>query len=151
MVKYDDESIINIKFLLYYFEWMSGLKINYHKSEVLVFGVSKEEQDRTANMLNYQVGTLPMTYHKTVGVKGFERILEKMRNKLQPWKGKNLSSGARLILTNSSLSSIPTYRMFSLFETNHQRMDSIRSKFFWRGDVEKFKYHIVKWVLAKRF
>ena len=115
MVKYDDESIINIKFLLYYFEWMSGLKINYHKSEVLVFGVSKEGQDRTANMLNYQVGTLPMTYHKTVGVKGFERILEKMRNKLQPWKGKNLSSGGRLILTNSSLSSIPTYRMFSLF------------------------------------
>ena len=116
-----------------------------------MFGVSKEEQDRTANMLNYQVGTLPMTYHKTVGVKGFERILEKMRNKLQPWKGKNLSSGGRLILTNSSLSSIPTYRMFSLFETNHQWMDSIRSKFFWRGDVEKFKYHIVKWVLAKRF
>ena len=24
-------------------------------------------------------------------------------------------------------------------------MDSIRSKFFWRGDIDKFKYHMVKW------
>ena len=32
----DDKTIRNTKFLLYCFEWMSGLKINYHKSEVLV-------------------------------------------------------------------------------------------------------------------
>ena len=44
MMAYDDKSIINMKFLLYCFEWMSGLKINYHKSEVNVYGVSEEEQ-----------------------------------------------------------------------------------------------------------
>ena len=41
MVACDDESITNMKFLLYCFEWMSGLKINYHKSEVYVFGVEE--------------------------------------------------------------------------------------------------------------
>ena len=129
------------------------MKINYHKSEVLVFGVDKEEQDRVANMLNCKVGKLPLNYlglpisDRKLGVKTFDKVQLKMRNKLQPCKGKNLSSGGRLILTNSSLSSIPLYLMgmFALFEGNHQHMDSIRSKFFWRGDIEKFKYHMIKW------
>jgi hypothetical protein len=24
-------------------------------------------------------------------------------------------------------------------------MDTVRSRFFWRGDLKKFKYHMVKW------
>jgi hypothetical protein len=39
MVEGDDESIINMKFILYCFEWLSGLKINYHKSEAFIFGM----------------------------------------------------------------------------------------------------------------
>lgn len=35
-----DSSITNLKIVLYCFEWLSGLKINYHKSEVLFFGFS---------------------------------------------------------------------------------------------------------------
>jgi hypothetical protein len=74
-------------------------------------------------------------------------MVTKMRNKLQPWKGKNLSSGGRLVLINSSLSSMPIYSMgmFLLNEETHHKMDSIRSKFFWRGDRDKFKYHMMKW------
>ena len=80
---------------------MSGLKINYHKSEVIAFGVSSEEQNRIANMLNCKVGSLPMTYmglpisDSNLGVHSFEGIVEKMRKKLQAWKGKNLSSGGK--------------------------------------------------------
>jgi len=117
LMSHDDQTIINMKFFLYCFEWMSGLKINYHKSEVIAFGVSSEEQNRIANMLNCKVGSLPMTYmglpisDSNLGVYSFEGIVEKMRKKLQPWKGKNLSSGGRLVLTNSSLSSLPIYMM----------------------------------------
>jgi len=117
LMSHDDQTIINMKFFLYYFEWMSGLKINYHKSEVIAFGVSSEEQNMIANMLNCKVGSLPMTYlglpisDSNLGVYSFEGIVEKMRKKLQPWKGKNLSSGGRLVLTNSSLSSLPIYMM----------------------------------------
>jgi hypothetical protein len=50
------QSITNMKFLLFCFEWMSGLKINYHKSEVVTFVVDKENEDRIANMLNCKVG-----------------------------------------------------------------------------------------------
>jgi hypothetical protein len=41
---------------------MSGLKINYHKSEVVTFGVDKENEDRIANMLNCKVWGVPMKY-----------------------------------------------------------------------------------------
>lgn len=70
-----------------------------------------------------------------------------MRNKLSPWKGKLLSSGGRIVLTNSSLSSIPSYTMgmFRVSEGIHQKMYSVRSQFFWRGSGDKFKYHMMKW------
>lgn len=61
-MEYDDMSIINMKFTLYCFEWMTGLKINCHKSEVVVLGVNLSEQQRVANMMNCQVGDLPMKY-----------------------------------------------------------------------------------------
>jgi hypothetical protein len=38
----DEQTILNAKFLLYCFEDMSGLKINYQKSEVLVMGGQKK-------------------------------------------------------------------------------------------------------------
>ena len=41
---------------------MSGLKINFYKSEVFVFGVDKEEQQHVADSFNCKVGTLPMKY-----------------------------------------------------------------------------------------
>jgi hypothetical protein len=41
---------------------MSELKINYHKSEVMIIGASKEESSRIANVLNCKDGTLPMKY-----------------------------------------------------------------------------------------
>jgi hypothetical protein len=34
MVEGNDSSIVNMKFILNCFEWLSGLKINYHKSEL---------------------------------------------------------------------------------------------------------------------
>jgi hypothetical protein len=35
--------IANAKFLLYYFENMFGMKLNYHKSEVVVVGATDVE------------------------------------------------------------------------------------------------------------
>jgi hypothetical protein len=44
------------------FEEMSGLKINYHKSEVIVLGQSTEIQHRVADMLNCKLGAFPFVY-----------------------------------------------------------------------------------------
>jgi hypothetical protein len=44
MCEGDERSIKNMKFLLYCFEWLSGLKINYHKSEVVTFGMGRRRK-----------------------------------------------------------------------------------------------------------
>jgi hypothetical protein len=58
----DDQLIMNIKFLLYYFENMSGLKINYDKSEIFVLGYTPEVEQIVAEILNCIVGKLTMKY-----------------------------------------------------------------------------------------
>ena len=40
----DERSIASMNFLLFYYEAMSGLKVNYQKSEIMVMGVEEEEQ-----------------------------------------------------------------------------------------------------------
>lgn len=98
MIEPTDSGIRNLKLILYCFEWLSGLKINYHKSEVFVFGVSQEEKERMANMLNCVFGSFPMKYlgipisFKHINMESFRPLIHKLRNRLDPWKGKFLTS-----------------------------------------------------------
>ncbi|KAK1645894.1 hypothetical protein QYE76_063699 [Lolium multiflorum] len=62
LIQGSDEDIANLKFLLMCFEDMSGLKINYHKSEVFVMGQRFEERMDIANKLNCKLGTFPFIY-----------------------------------------------------------------------------------------
>jgi hypothetical protein len=61
-----------------------------------------------------------------------------MERQLDPWKGKHMSTGGRLILTNSCLSSIYIYTMglYLLPKELHQKMSSIRANFFGRELME---------------
>lgn len=57
-----DSNILLMKFHLYCFENMSGMKINYHKSEVYVLEVDTGEQERVSNLFNRKLGQLYMLY-----------------------------------------------------------------------------------------
>lgn len=158
MVDGSENSIANLKTILYCFEWLSGLKINYHKSEVFVFGVERREQETVANMLNCVLGVFPMKYlgipvsYKHLNMSSFEPLTQKLTKRLDPWIGKMLTSGRKLTLTNSCLSSIPIYCMgfYLLKDGIHSKMDSIRAKFLWQGAEDKFKYHMAKWEMVCR-
>jgi hypothetical protein len=54
--------------------------------------------------------------------------------------------GAKLILTNSCLTTLPMHTMgfYLLPKMVHESMDSIWGKFFWQGAKEEFKYHMIK-------
>jgi hypothetical protein len=62
LVQYNEQHISNLKFLLMCFEEMSGLKINYHKSEVMVMGQSPDIMQRVADMLNCKLGEFPFVF-----------------------------------------------------------------------------------------
>jgi hypothetical protein len=99
MVDGSDQSIRNLKLILYCFEWLIGLKINYHKSEVFVFRVQKEEKERLANMLNCVLGKMPIKYlgipvsNKHLNINAFSSLTQKLHKRLDPWRGKYLTSG----------------------------------------------------------
>jgi hypothetical protein len=52
-----DSGIKNLKFILLCFELLSGMKINFHKSEVIVMGVTPEEEESVARLLNCKRGS----------------------------------------------------------------------------------------------
>jgi hypothetical protein len=151
----EEQTVVNVKFLLYCFENMSGLKINYQKSEVYVLGCTKEEEIKVVEMLNCNVGQLPMKYlgvmihNRHMTVKDLSYIYQKVENRVPTWKSVGLSSGGKMVLVKSCLSSIPNYSMgiYLLQEEIHHKMDTARANFFWHGPNMKRKYHMAKWDL----
>lgn len=68
----DAVSLAMIKIILICFEAMSGMRINFAKSEVFTVGMSSEDGARIANLLNRKKAKLPMTY---VGLPCSDRAL----------------------------------------------------------------------------
>jgi hypothetical protein len=153
LIQGSDEDIANLKFLLMCFEDMSGLKINYHKSEVFVLGQRISERNVIANKLNCKLGNFPFIYlglpisDRKLTLEQWLFLVRKLAAKIEPWVGRLLSSGGRLILSNSCLDNLPIFAMglFLLHDGIHARFDSHRSKFFWEGAGPKRKYHLVNW------
>jgi hypothetical protein len=153
LLELDDNSLANLKFLLIAFEILSGLKINFLKSEVIVMGASQEEQARVANALNCKQGAFPFTYlgfpvaDRPLTMVEWEGQIGKVGHRVDPWQGWFMSSAARLTLINSSLSSLTMYAMglFLLADGTHASFDKILARFFWEGVSDKHSYHWVNW------
>jgi hypothetical protein len=113
----NEEYVANLKFILYCFEDMSGLKINFHKSEVVVLGVSKEESTRLANCLNCKEGEMPIKYLRipVTSAKLYTVDLMyvglKVEKRLPTWQSLLVSSRGKSILIEGSVSSLPNYTM----------------------------------------
>ena len=149
----DLDNAQNIKFLLYLHEGMSGLKINFDKSEVIMVDQDPEKSSIFSEMFNCSIGKWPIKY-LGVPVSGSRLrvadcipLVEKINKRLDGWKGSSLSLGGRLTLLNACLSSIPIYcmSMSLLHKTIIKKIDVIRKRFFWQGGGTKRKYHLVKW------
>lgn len=97
------------------FSLISGLRINLHKSVVVVVGMDHEEVHRLVSSLGYQVGALPMKYlglhfgSRRKDAQSWNRILEMVRARLACWRSKTLSLGGWLVLIRSVLSSLPVH------------------------------------------
>ncbi|KAK1614885.1 hypothetical protein QYE76_020402 [Lolium multiflorum] len=153
MIQPEDLAIANLKFLLLCFENMSGLRINFHKSEVMVMGTSDLEKQRIANMLNCKQGSFPFTYlglpisDHAITAADWGPLTAKVAKRADPWTGKFMSSAARLILVNACLSSLPLHAMgvYMLGDGIHDVLRKHRAKFFWEANGPKKKYHWVRW------
>jgi hypothetical protein len=117
----DLEQATNMKLLLCVFERLSGLKINFHKSELFCYGEEKQMESQYTKLFGCDLGQYPFRYlgipmhHKKITNANWKIIEEKFEKKLNCWKGKLLSYGGRLVLINSVLSSLAMF-MLSFYE-----------------------------------
>jgi hypothetical protein len=101
---------------------MSGLKINFHKSEIICLGNSVDREHLYADIFTCPPSGLPMKYlgvpidNKKLCKSLWAPIVEKIESKLGSWQGRFLSLGGRLVLINSSLTNVPLY-MLSLYKS----------------------------------
>ena len=153
LVQNVEEELINLKLILLCFEIISGLKINFLKSEVIVLGASPQEQARVANLLNCKTGFFPFTYlgfpiaDRKLTSSDWEPLVGVVGHRNEPWQGRFMSSAARLTLTNSSLAILPLHAMslFLLNDGTHAGFRKHMSTFFWEGANANKKYHMVRW------
>lgn len=158
LLQFSVENLTNIRRILACYETMSGMKINFDKSEVFTVGLSVEDQQQAALILGCKAGSFPMTYlgmpvsFCKISKNQLRYVSDKAEKRLSTWQCDYLSTGGRSILIESCLSSIPMYTMgvYELYEGNYQLLDSIRSRFYWQGTGKKRKYHMVKWEALSR-
>jgi hypothetical protein len=141
-LEHDIAKAVNMKLILAFFEQLSGLKINYHKSELYCFGKAVEVRDQYRNIFGCEIGSLPFKYlgipihYRKLLNKEWKTVEDRFDGKLGAWVAKMLSYGDRLVLINSVLTSLPMF-LLSFFEIPkgvRKRLDYYRSRFFWQSN-----------------
>uniref|UniRef100_A0A8I6X990 Reverse transcriptase domain-containing protein n=1 Tax=Hordeum vulgare subsp. vulgare TaxID=112509 RepID=A0A8I6X990_HORVV len=101
MVAGSDSDIVNLKFLLLCFEEISGLNINFDKSEVVVLGYSEAEQHRITDSLNSRLAGFPISYlgmplaESRILVSGFDPLVGRVASVRSPGAVRSLLRAAR--------------------------------------------------------
>jgi len=95
----DLEQACNMKLLLCAFELASGLKINFHKSELFCFGEAQASAETYMEIFGCKQGDLPLKYlgipihFKKLRNSDWKMVEERFEKRLSTWKGKHLSIG----------------------------------------------------------
>jgi hypothetical protein len=120
-MKHDLDQAVNMKLILSIFEHLSGLKINFHKSEIFYFGKAKDHEHEYKQIFGCEAGSLPFKYlgilvhYRKLLNKEWKPCEDRFEKKLGSSLGKLLSYGDMLVLINSVLTSLPMF-LLSFFE-----------------------------------
>jgi hypothetical protein len=149
----DMESAKNLKLLLYIFESMSGLKINFEKSEVLLIQSDDAKLQSYTELFNCQPGSWPIKYlgtpvcarRTTVAEMNF--VEEKIKQGMEGWMSGSMSIGGRVTKIDACLSNSAVYQMSLrlLHKTNIDGMEKPIRAFLWASTQRKRRYHLVRW------
>jgi hypothetical protein len=163
ILQYADDTIIflendhqgakNMKLLLCAFEQLSGLKMNFHKSELFCYGSLKEFEEEYSQIFGCGTVSFPFRYlgiplhHRKLRNSDWKEVEERFQKKLSSCKGKMLSTGGRVVLINSIVGSLSIFTL-SFFEVPRKilkKLDYYRSRFFWQSGGHKKEYRLTRW------
>ena len=137
------DNIRVLKSILRIFEMVSGLKINYAKSQFGCMGKS-EVWCREAALFLYlgiPVGSSSRSWNV------WQPLINKYEAKLAKWKQRCLSMGGRITLINSVPTALPIYLLsfFRIPKKVIHKVVSIQRNFLWGGGSETAKIPWVIW------
>nr|GEU95953.1 RNA-directed DNA polymerase, eukaryota, reverse transcriptase zinc-binding domain protein [Tanacetum cinerariifolium] len=144
-------NIKSLVLILECFHQVSGLKINFHKSNLFGVVVPFIEVAVLASYTGCNALESPLSYLglpidcNMALVKSWDPISDKFTKCLSKWKASLLSIGGRATLISSVLGAIGAY-YFSLFPMPllvNKKLESLRSKFFWGSDDNSKK---IPWI-----
>ncbi|XP_058752127.1 uncharacterized protein LOC131625264 [Vicia villosa] len=148
----DSNNFWSSKVIFRGFELMSGMKVNFHKSNIYGINMSELSMLSASSFLSCNIDVFPC---KFIGVmigdiprKAYlwKHLVNNLRNKLSSWKGKNLSMGGRVVMINAVLNAMPVY-FLPLYKAPIQVLKEIKrieSNFLWRGKNKRI-IHWVSW------
>ena len=116
-LEHDVDRAVNLKLPLYIFELMSGLKVSYQKSEILIVGGDENIVKQYADLFNCHVGNFPIKYlgmpvsYTTLRNSDWEFIVLKILGDLRRGLGMLQPWGGRLTLLDSVVTQISLYHM----------------------------------------
>ncbi|KAK3200247.1 hypothetical protein Dsin_023662 [Dipteronia sinensis] len=146
--------LLNAKRVLRCFEFLVGLRINFHKSGVVrVGGRGEVEPSVWAATFKCRKISLPMNYlgfplGGKPGSKDFwASLVIKIEKCLAPWKRSFLSKGVRLVLIKSIAASMPMYflSVFKITVGVAHNIEKLQRNFLWGDGLVKKKIHAVNW------
>ena len=150
----DLEGARNLKIILCVFEHLTGLKINFLKSEIFCFGKALEKQADYAGIFTCAIGGFPFRYlglplhYKKLCNADWKSAEEKVEKGAAAWQGGLLSMGGRLIRTETCLSNIISHLLnfFRLPKGVGKRINFFRARVLWQEREGVRKYHLVNWL-----
>jgi hypothetical protein len=152
------EKANNLKCLLICFEQMSGMKINYNKSDLLTIVLEEDEANRFAKIFCCKRSDFPIkyldvpVYYTKLRRQDLQPIIDKIIKRISGWKGRLLSYVGRLTLLKACLASIPIYSL-SVIKFSRWAIDMINSQmghFLWNDSVDHHRYHLANWQLVSQ-
>jgi hypothetical protein len=149
----DERNAVNLKWTLTCFEQISGMKINYHKSELMTINIEQGEMQPYLDILQCVAGAFPMKYlgiplnFQKLRREDLQPLIDSLLSRMAGWRGKLLSSQAKRILIQTCRASIPIY-LLSFFRFPKWALQLINTQLancMWNDEEGHKKIHLANW------
>lgn len=150
---HDEQHLKNLKGSLALFEQISGMRINFHKSEFIPINLDQNETHRAAHIIGCPVGAFPIKYlgvplhYEKIKRVDIQPLVDKILKRIAGWRGKLLSHAAKLVLIKTCLASIPVYLLsFIKFpKWAIKILSSHMANCMWDDNEGNHKWHLANW------
>ena len=146
----------NLKHVIMWFEQIFGMRVNFHKSEIITLNLQEEDTQRVASIFNCPIGSFPLKYlgvplhYDKLSREELQPLVDKLLHRIAGWRGKLLSLAARALLVKTCLAIIPIYLLsFIKFSKWAIRiLNTHMSNCLWNDLGGAHKYHLANWELV---